>query len=153
MLPNEDSRVNAASESGAQVSDDRIAQLVGQVYAAGPAAEQSRLLEHLLRPLGVLSLVAVANGIFAQFRFRSGWQDLHVRMEDAQNVRSSDVEALVHHVQQVRVEAVDGLVKILIASPVMAGSAAAALLVTVLVQRARGRRASALDAGDNALAG
>lgn len=130
----------ASNEPGDLVSDDRIAQLVAQVYAAGPAAEQSRLLEHLLRPLGVLSLVAVANGIFAQFLFRTNWQDFHVRMEDAQNVRASDVVDLVQHVQQVRVEAVDGLVKILTTSPVMAGSAAAALLITVLVKRSRARR-------------
>lgn len=132
-------------ESGEPVSDDRIAQLVGQVYAAGPAVEQSRLIEHLLRPLGVLSLVAVANGIFAQFRLRGGWQDFQVRMEDAQSVSPNDVVALVHHVQQVQVEAVDGLVKIVSASPVMAGSAAAALLVTVLVKRARNRRADISD--------
>ena len=147
MQPNCHALAAAFPEPGESVSDDRIAQLVGQVYAAGPAAEQSRLLEHLLRPLGVLSLVAVANGIFAQFRLRSGWQDLQVRMEDAQSVSPSDVVALVHHVQQVQVEAVDGLVKILSNSPVMAGSAATALLVTVLVKRARSRRAN--DSSDS----
>lgn len=123
-----------------QVSEITIAQLVGQVYELAPPAERSRLLEHLLRPLGVLSLVAIANGIFAKIRFRSGWPDLHVQLEDAQNVQASDVITLVNHVQQVSVHAVDGLADMLAASPVMAGSAAAALLITVLVQRARTRR-------------
>ncbi|NDP39460.1 MAG: hypothetical protein GZ093_12030 [Rhodoferax sp.] len=123
------------------VSEITIAQLVGQVYELAPAAERSRLLEHLLRPLGVLSLVAIANGIFAKIRFRSGWPDLHVQLEDAQNVQASDVITLVDHVQQVSVHVVDGLADMLAASPVMAGSAAAALLITVLVQRARNRRA------------
>jgi hypothetical protein len=129
-----------------QVSEITIAQLVGQVYEFAPPAERSRLLEHLLRPLGVLSLVAIANGIFAKIRFRSGFPDLHVQIEDAQNVQASDVITLVNHVQQISVHAIDGLADMLVASPVMAGSAAAALLIAVLVQRARTRRA-----GDRAL--
>ena len=124
-----------------QVSEITIAQLVGQVYEYAPPAERSRLLAHLLRPLGVLSLVAIANGIFAKIRFRSGGPDLHVPLEDAQNVQVSDIIALVNHVQQVSAHAVDGLADMLAASPVMTGSAAAALLIAVLVQRAQSRRA------------
>ena len=92
-----------------------------------------------MRPLGVLSLMAIAGGVFASLRFRGGWQDFHVRLDDAQRVHAGDVIALVDHVQQVSVEAVDGLAQTLMASPIMAGSAAAALLVTLLLQRARSR--------------
>ena len=133
-----------SEEVTCQVSEITIAQLVGQVYEFAPPAERSRLLAHLLRPLGVLSLVAIANGIFAKIRFRSGWPDLHVPLEDVQNVQASDIITLVNHVQQVSVHAVDGLADMLAASSVMAGSAAAALLITVLVQRARTRRAGDL---------
>ena len=118
-----------------------IANLVGQVYAIAPPTERRRLLEHLLKPLGVLSLVAVANGIFANIRFRSGWSDLQVRVEDAQQVQPGDVITLVNYVQQVSAQAVDGLADMLAASPVLTGSAAAALLISLLVQRARKRRA------------
>ena len=121
-------------------SDIMIAQLVGQVYETAPAHEQSRLLGHLLRPLGILSLVAVANGIFAKVWFRSGQQTLNIRVEDVHNVHVSDVIDLVSYVQQVSVEAVDGLAQMLVASPALVGSAAAALLVTALLQRARTRR-------------
>ncbi len=131
-----------SEEVTCQVSEITIAQLVGQVYEYAPPAERSRLLGHLLQPLGVLSLVAIANGIFAKIRFRSGWPDLQVPLEDAQNVQASDIITLVNHVQQVSIHAVDGLADMLASSPVMAGSAAAALLITVLVQRARNRRAS-----------
>lgn len=109
---------------------------------------RTRLVEHLLRPLGVLSLVAVANGIFAKIRFRSEWQHLQDRAEDAQNVRASDVIALADHVQQVSVDAVNGLAQMLAASPVMAGSAAAAVLVTVLMQRSRTRRTGDDETGE-----
>lgn len=118
-----------------------LAQLIGHVYESAPPVVRSRLLEHLLRPLGVLSLVAVANGVFAKIRFHSEWQHLQDRVDDAQNVRVSDVIALADHAQQVSVEAVNGLAQMLSASPLMAGSAAAAVLVTVLMQRSRSRRA------------
>ena len=116
-----------------------IPQLVGQVYELAPATVRGRILEHLLRPLGLLSLLVVANGIFAKIRFRTGWQDMGVHLDDVQNVQVSDVIALVDRVQLVSVESVDSLAQIIRSSPVMAGSAAAALLVTVLMQRARAR--------------
>ncbi len=131
------SAMNAADQ---QVSELTVAQLVGEVYEAAPPMEKGRLLEQLLRPLGVLALVAVANGIFAGIRFRGGWPQLHVQLDDAQKVRSADVIALVNYLQQVSVEAVDGLAQLLVASPALAGSGAAALLVTVLMRRARNRR-------------
>ena len=152
MNPNDMPKPVSSNKSDCQVSEISIAQLVGQVYELAPPAERSRLLEHLLRPLGVLSLVAVANGIFASIRFRSGWPEMHVRMEDAQNVQARDVITLVNHVQQVSAHAVDGLASLLAASPAMAGSAAAALLVTVLLQRARTRRAGDGEPGDSAAA-
>ena len=129
----------------ATASEATIAQLVGQVYAIAPPTVRTRLLEHLLKPLGVLSLVAVANGIFASIRFRSGWPDLYVNVEDAQNVQPGDVITLVSHVQQVSIHAVDGLADMLATSPVMTSSAAAALLMTLLVQRSRNRRAEDRD--------
>ena len=122
-----------------EVQDRMLAQMVGKVYETAPVTLQSSLLEHLMRPLGVLALVSIANGIFAKIRFRSSWPDLRVQMADAQNVQVSDVIALVDRVQQVSVEALDGVAQILAASPLMASSAAAAVLVAVLVNRARTR--------------
>ena len=141
MKRNHSSEPTFSQDLDCQLSELSVAQLVGQVYETAPPAERKRLLEHLLRPLGVLSLVAVANGIFASIRFRSGWPDVHVPLEDAQNVQAGDVITLVTYVQQVSVQAVDGLADMLARSPVMAGSAAAALLMTILLHRARVRRA------------
>jgi hypothetical protein len=124
----------------------KIPQLVAEIYEAAPATERGHLLEQLLRPLGVLSLVAIADGIFAKIRFRGGWQDLNVRLEDIQNVRGAHVMALVDHAQQVSVETVDGLAQMLSASPLLSGSAAAALLITLLMQRARSRPSPSVNA-------
>ena len=134
----------AASDPPAEMA---LSKLVAEVYEAAPLALRSRLLEQLMRPLGVLALVAVANGIFAKIRFRSSWPELQIRAEDAQGVQASDVMALVDRVQQVSVESVDGLAKLLIASPMMTGSATAALLVTLLMQRARTRRTGDVRSG------
>jgi hypothetical protein len=127
-----------------------IPELVAEVYQSAPAAERGHLLEQLLRPLGILSLFGVAGGIFAKAKLRGGWEDLHIKLEDIQSVRASDVVALVEHAQQVSVEAVDGLAQRLTASPALSGSAAAVLLVTLLVQRARGRRRGAPEPGAQA---
>ena len=139
--PNSTPALASSNEASRQLSQNSIAQLVGEVYESAPLAERSRLLEHLIRPLGVLSLVAVANGIFAKIRFRSGWPEIHIQPEEVQNVQASDVITLVNHVQQVSLQAVDSLADMLTASPVLTSSAAAALLVTVLMQHARNRRA------------
>ena len=122
-----------------------IPQLFGEVYELAPAPLRIRLLDQLIRPLGVLALVAVANGAFARIRLRNGWQDLHIGIDDAWTIKGSDVSALVEHVQYVSIEAVDGLAEWLRSSPALAASAAAALLMAALTQRARlrrGRRAS-----------
>lgn len=128
------------AETASPAADTLIPQLVAQVYATAPPDLRRRLLTHLLKPLGVLSLVAVANGIFAKLLFSSGLPDMQVRAEDAQNVQASDVMALVDRVQQVSVESLDGLARLLTSSPMVSGSAAAAMLVSLLMQRARTRR-------------
>lgn len=124
------------SHRSAQAS---LPQLVGQVYAAAPPPERSRLLEFLMRPLGVLPLVVIADGIFAKIRFGTG-SDLHVTLEDANLVQPADIVQLVDRVQQVSSDAMDGLATIVASSPVISTSAAAAMLVALLVQHQLARR-------------
>lgn len=100
------------------------------------------MLEQLIKPLGVLALVAIANGIFAKIRFRSGWPDAQVRLEDATQVQASDVVALAERVQQVSFDVLDGLARLVAASPVLAGSAAAAMLMTLLMSSNKNRRST-----------
>lgn len=118
---------------------DLVPSLVAQVYQEAPAAERGRLLEHLLTPLSLLSLAAVANGIFAKITWSNGWATLRVKPEDASRVDAGDVMALVQHVQQVSVQAIEGLSKVIGASPVLTGSAAAAMLLALLAKQANSR--------------
>ena len=46
-----------------QAAEITIPELVAEVYEGAPATERGHLLEQLLRPLGVLSLVAIADGM------------------------------------------------------------------------------------------
>jgi hypothetical protein len=127
-------------ETNSKLSEMPIAQLVAQVYEAVPVPEKVHLIEHLLRPLGVLALVGVAHGVFARIWFRNPMQVLQILPEDALNVSGTDVSALVDFVQQVNVEAVDGLAQLLASSPAVAGSATLALLVAMLMKRIKTRR-------------
>ena len=126
-----------AAAADTLVTERSIPELVAEVYEEAPPVERSHLLKQLMRPLGVLSLFGIAGGVFASIRLRGGWND--VRIEDIQNIDAPQVMALVDHAQQVSVETVDGLAQMLNASPVLSGSAAAALLVILLLKRARSR--------------
>jgi hypothetical protein len=127
------------------VQEHMLTQLVGRVYEAAPPALRRSLLEHLMRPLGVLSLVAVGGGVFAKLRFRGGWPELSIRMEDLQEVRPGDVLALVNHVQQMGTGFLTGLAQLLAhAPPGMAQSGAAVVLVALLLKKAQHRRSDDL---------
>ena len=115
---------------------DPVPALVAQVYAEAPPALRTRLLESLLRPLSVLSLVAVANGVFAKMALGQGWPRLKLSVDDAHRFDTNDVIALVNHVQQVSGPAVDELSRILSGNALLGSSAAAAMLITVLTKRA-----------------
>ncbi|MBX9816406.1 MAG: hypothetical protein K2X79_00175 [Burkholderiaceae bacterium] len=124
----------------AAVQEQMVSQLVGKIYETAPVPVRSKLILQLMKPLGVLSLVAVADGIFAKIRFRSGWPDVQVLPEDVKNVEPQDVVALTHYAQQVSLHVLDGLARVVMGSPVVATSAAAALLIHILMQRNRADR-------------
>lgn len=149
--PSRDGR--AVERADVEVGEISLGQLVGDVFENATVAERARLIDPLLRPLGVLSLACIANGIFARLRFRGGWPDFQVRLDDLAAVRTSDVVALVDYLQQTSAGALDQLHDVVTGSPALASSAAAALLVAVLMRRARPmqpmeRRAADMDHED-----
>jgi len=117
-------------------SDQDIPQLVAQLYCDASPPEKSRVLELLVRPLGLLPLFALADGAFARIWFRNGQDRLNISVEDALAVSGSDIATLVSYVQQSSVEVLDGLLQIINASPVLAGSTAAIVVMLVLQRRA-----------------
>lgn len=116
---------------------DPVPTLLGQVYAESPVSLKSRLLEQLLKPLGLLSLATVCNGAFANLAFNNDWFKRGIRPELVQSVDADQVMALTGYVQQVSFQAVDGLAQVLSGSPVMQGSVAASALLALLMKRGR----------------
>lgn len=131
--------VYASAEPEAQ--GHMLAKLVGKVYETAPVPLRTRLLEQLLRPVGVLALVAIANGIFAKIRFQSGWPAIPLSAAVVQNVQTDDVVALAYRLQQISSDALSGLTQLLADSPSLAGSGAAAVLIALLLRRGQQRRA------------
>lgn len=136
-IPIEQLAAEAYDAAPAAEQERIVSQLVGKIYETAPVTVRSNLILTLMKPLGVLSLVAVAGGIFAKIRFRGGWPDVQVLPDDVKNIEPQDVVALTHYAQQVSLHVLDGLARVVTASPVVATSAAAALLVHILVQRSR----------------
>lgn len=139
MTQQRELHITASGELAGATGEVSLPHLVGKVFESAPAAERSRLLEHLMRPLGVLSMAVVANGIFSKLRFLGGWPDLHIRPEDAADIRPEDVVALVDYVQQASSDVMYGLAQIVSESPAMSTTAAATLLTAVLLKRFRAR--------------
>ncbi len=132
----------APAPSGVVQPSVSVPILIGQVYESAPPSLRARMIEHLMRPLGILSLMAIANGVFAGIRLRNPSIEPKVALEDTSAVHPSDVETLAAWVQQVSVEAIDGLVKVLSASPVLTRSAAAVVLLGMLMQVAKQRNSA-----------
>jgi len=117
--------------------------LIATVYEAAPPAERKKLLEQMIKPLGLLSLTAVANGMFARFAPRGPWAQVHIRPDDVQGIQAQDVAALADFLQQLGIQAFDGVYQVLNVSPVLMGTTAAAVLVAWLTQQLQRRKASA----------
>jgi hypothetical protein len=133
---------NQPTSALSQVSESCLSlpKLVGQVYESAPLTLRARIIEQLMRPLGVLGVAAVSNGIFANIRFRDRASFPSVAPEDVTAIRPSDVVALADWAQQVSSEAIDGLTKLISGSPVLASSAVAAILVSLLARRSADAR-------------
>jgi hypothetical protein len=116
--------------------DMAIVELIAKAYDEAPPVMRRRVLEHLLRPLGILSIVGVANGAFARVCDRAGWSDFSIRVEDTHKIESSHVLALAAYVQQFSDKAFHGLLQVFGSSPALASSATAALLVAILLRHA-----------------
>lgn len=122
------------------VRQNIVARLIGKVYQAAPLAERGFLIGQLMQPVGILALLTVANGVFAKLRLQGSLSGVPSRLDDVQHIQVNDVVDLANLVQQVSLQAFDGLAQALAASPVLASSAAAALLIKILMERARHRR-------------
>jgi hypothetical protein len=111
---------------------DDVPGLVGEVFAQASAPLRSRLLEPLLKPLGLLALAAVCNGAFAPLALSRGQARGQVRLEDIASVQPSDVVTLARFAMQVSEQVVDGLARFLASTPALPHSEALQALMGAL---------------------
>lgn len=141
-IPIEQLVQEAYAASTPETQNRILAKLVGKTFETAPVTTQARLLEQLLQPVGILSLITVANGFFARLRFRAGWGHPVIRQSDLVSVRSGDVITLAEHLLHMRADALIGLIPLLVNSAAQSGSRVASTLASLLHQRAPRRRAS-----------
>ena len=116
------------------------------MFDAAPPPVNLALVDALLRPLGVLSVVAVAGGVFGKIRFHPDWPRLQDDQDLVRRVTSTDIVELVNHAQKVSFTVLDNLARVMSSSRAVTCSAAATLLVAVLVHRQSQR----IDTNDEA---
>jgi hypothetical protein len=128
-----------------------ISHQVGEIYELAPNEIRIKMLEHLLRSIGVLALVAVANGVFAKIRFRGGWPQLKIKSEDIAEVTVSDVISLADYVLQVNENIVFGLEKMLRGVQCIEDSEVASTFLANLAKNFRRRSSGKWDDVDPVL--
>jgi hypothetical protein len=77
-----------------------LAALVSDLYDQAPDALRVKLLEHLLRPVGPLAMVAIAAGAFGRFVYRLQRDAMPIPLEDAARITSDHVLHLARYVEQ-----------------------------------------------------
>ena len=132
--------LEAYESADADTRSRMLTELVSQVYETAPLRARRRLLETMLRPMGVLGLMTVAGGIFAKLRFGMGLHDTHLRLEDVGLINTSHVTALADRLQQVSNTALFSLANVVTASPALASSTAASVLLVLLFKTSRDKR-------------
>ena len=73
---------------------------VAGLYREAQAGLRAQLIERLMRPLGLLGLVAVADGAFAALRQRHGWMNAEITAEDTQSINADQVFELASCLQE-----------------------------------------------------
>ena len=116
-------------------ADANVPGLVAALYDEAPPPLRQRLLNHLLRPVGPLALVAVAAGAFARLLPAERWSSAQVQLDDVWAIRPEQVLDLAQYVEQKAPEMLWRLPEILASSPVMLTTLSGALLLVALRAR------------------
>lgn len=124
--------MSTPTESAAAGSSTLLPLWVAALYRDAHAGLRAQLLERLLRPVGVLGLVAVADGVFAALRHRHGWYDAQITAEDTAAVSADHVFQLAAYLQERTPGALASLTDLLATHPAALATVSGALLWDLL---------------------
>lgn len=116
--------------------------MVARVYGDAPVEMRRDILISIAKPLGVLSLVAIANGVFSRAVFEDPHATPHISLEQIPSIALQDVWTLIDFSYQVSGNAFNELAQLIAASPSVAATASALLLLGWIAQRKDRRRSS-----------
>lgn len=105
------------------------ARLVARIYRSASEPLRADMLACLLRPLGTLSLVAVASGAFARLMQRDGVPPDRVPVEEAARYSSEQILELAHFVHEVDPDTFEQLAALLTDSTLGVTALSASALV------------------------
>ncbi len=77
-----------------------IAEFVCERYVEAPQTRRKELLECLLRPVGPLALVAIANGAFAHLLYRLRGDAAPISLDQAAGITPGQVLELARYLEQ-----------------------------------------------------
>ena len=117
-----------------------IARVVSRAYRAANGALRADMLTHLLRPLGMLGLAAVASGAFARLVRRDGLVPDTISAQEMVRYSSEQIRELTMFVHKVNPDALQPLVEQLAQNRMGIAALSTAALV-MLHRKSRGRDA------------
>ncbi len=114
--------------------------LVTQIYRDAPTEIQGKILNTAIKPLGILSLAAVANGKFFRAAFQNPYTPPTIALDQISAVSIDDVSTLLDISYQISAEVFDGLTHVILASPDIATTVSGLLLIAWIAKRKKHRR-------------
>lgn len=114
--------------------------MVVRIYTDAEPEIQREILKVAIQPLSVLSLVAVANGIFSRVLFKDGQLAADIPIEQVTRLEINDVSSLIEFAYQVSDKAFDGLAPLLLKSRKIAAKGSTLQFLSWISKRTRTRR-------------
>jgi len=121
-----------SSASSGEAGAALVPLYVAGVFREAPVDFRVQLVECLMRPMGALGLVAVANGVFAAVRQRHGWDRLQVTLDDTARISADQVLELSTYLQQTAPDVFGQVADMVSRQPAVASGLSAMLLLHVV---------------------
>lgn len=94
---------SSAAAATAEMSAEprvQVRTMIASAFGELNVERRARLLGRLLASVGPLALAVVSGGVFAKYLPNARWSEVPISFDDAARATSSQVQDLVHYVEQ-----------------------------------------------------